>query len=687
MTLAGPSSKDPRSHQEIVTNLASAADELAQDAFAGLPWSQFRGSVGVALVVELASYLAEKDVLSKRTQAGRLRTLLSGLRLGPTELQGLAVAAREFPAHLRLTAAEFLPLSIRPQLYIDPDSTSARTSVVAGSNSAGTTSVLESVLGPQPAESVGEEIHTRLISEDFEDTEPVPECSTVFLLSHRTQQVENSRLLRDASLDPVVIESLTELHQQLLINKEVSACVVDQSFLENLGDGDQRVLFQELAGYSSFIRLRVQDTHLRLGVEEIRGIIKQCRGLGGEVPHSALSLRSESLMRPAEIEDLKVAGALLRSHLSAAFVLGELSSAEERLLVGAVRARAQAERPDGPVEISRLTMQFLHGGRSGARIATVRINDGRRIYVAKITNKPFAIDEVVRFRWFVQDWNAALQPEAYFHGDDAVILSSLVPNDADDSSPAPMLEERLGDLWNRQWMQRTPSGELLRQSDALGRGLQRAARDIGRLNGSTPRTTDFPSYVNPRTTHLEALDAARFDWGLAPALITARDIAVSRYRRLEHAAVVHGDVHLRNMLVRGDGEIHLIDYASSGPGHPALDLAQFELALYLGPVRQFESEARCVDFQRAVSISRASLEVLEGEFPTFFQCHVNRTCAQGIVAARDAAISAVQTHGGNAVDYISAKYLVAWQHLGLIGSHTGLARAVIEALASEINAL
>ena len=47
---------------------------------------------------------------------------------------------------------------------------------------------------------------------------------------------------------------------------------------------------------------------------------------------------------------------------------------------------------------------------------------------------------------------------------------------------------------------------------------------------------------------------------------------------------MHGDVHLRNILIRGESEVHLVDYAASGPGHPAVDLVRFELALYLGPV-------------------------------------------------------------------------------------------------------
>ena len=85
-------------------------------------------------------------------------------------------------------------------------------------------------------------------------------------------------------------------------------------------------------------------------------------------------------------------------------------------------------------------------------------------------------------------------------------------------------------------------------------------------------------------------------------------------------------------------------------------------------------------------MERVTLIVLEDQFPTFFQCYVNSACVRGMIAARDAAIDAIRTHGGTPNDYLATKYLVAWQHLGLIGSHTGLARAAITALAPEIAA-
>ena len=85
------------------------------------------------------------------------------------------------------------------------------------------------------------------------------------------------------------------------------------------------------------------------------------------------------------------------------------------------------------------------------------------------------------------------------------------------------------------------------------------------------------------------------------------------------SAIVHGDIHLRNVLIRGESEVRVIDYEASGPGHPALDLVRFELALYLGPVRQFEDEASSVAFQRALSIGRGPLDILRSSFPDFFQ--------------------------------------------------------------------
>ncbi len=79
--------------------------------------------------------------------------------------------------------------------------------------------------------------------------------------------------------------------------------------------------------------------------------------------------------------------------------------------------------------------------------------------------------------------------------------------------------------------------------------------------------------------------------------------------------------------------------------------------------------------ERAFSVERVSTEVLKERFHGFFQCEVNGACARAMVAARDCAIEALQDHGGDTRDYLATKYSLAWQYLGIIGTHTGLARA------------
>ena len=239
-------------------------------------------------------------------------------------------------------------------------------------------------------------------------------------------------------------------------------------------------------------------------------------------------------------------------------------------------------------------------------------------------------------------------------------------------------------LWDKQWL-RGNLQEVKQEEMFLAMALKRVARVLGELNeNKSPGKGELHSFVNPPATHLEALERDGFVWGLSEGARGAREAAAECVREMAKSAIVHGDIHLGNILIRGESEVHLIDYAASGLGHPALDLVRFELALYLGPVRQFEGEESSVGFQRALSIEKVPVEVLRSRFPDFFQCHVNAACATGMVAARDTALRVLENHRGGIRDYLAMKFLVAWQNLGIIGSQTALARAVILATAEEV---
>ena len=482
----------------------------------------------------------------------------------------------------------------------------------------------------------------------------------------------------------MVVKTPADLERELATSTGVCGCAIDQSALTFLDTEAQEALFTALAEYSSFIAVRVHEgAGLKVSPDRVSQIIKAARQLGTHIPHDALWFRPDGRIQETELSFYQNAAELLRSHESASFVLGQLTPAEVQLLVGAARARVRAGSFDPELDSRPLTVQFLKGGCSGAKLATV-VCGNTTTFVAKITPKDRALDEMLRFRTFVQPLNDELSPECHLHGKTAAILFRLVRGDSDPSTPAESLEDRLRKVWDKQWLQ-SNSEEAEQEGVFLARALTRVAQTLAELNRNAPPPDwNLESVVNPPATHLDALEREGFVWGLSDAARRARNAAAERVRRMAKSAIVHGDIHLRNVLIRGESEVRVIDYEASGPGHPALDLVRFELALYLGPVRQFEDEALSVAFQRKLSIDRAPLDVLRSSFRDFFQCHVNSACAVGMTGARDAAIEVLEKHGGNVRDYLAMKFLVAWQNLGFIGSQTGLARAVIVATTEEI---
>ena len=186
--------------------------------------------------------------------------------------------------------------------------------------------------------------------------------------------------------------------------------------------------------------------------------------------------------------------------------------------------------------------------------------------------------------------------------------------------------------------------------------------------------------VNPDMRCFKVLEKNGVDWGLGDLANGARQVAEMWFGRLATAAIVHGDMHLGNVVLRGDRDAHLIDYAGSGPGHPAIDLVRFELAILTGWVKQFLPESRCQEFQAYFTGKRATYADLAKNFPELFSSILNRVCLSGCVRARDAAIKVVTDYGGSAKDYFACKYLVAWQNLLMDGRQSVWSRATISAM-------
>jgi tRNA A-37 threonylcarbamoyl transferase component Bud32 len=325
------------------------------------------------------------------------------------------------------------------------------------------------------------------------------------------------------------------------------------------------------------------------------------------------------------------------------------------------------------------------GGRSGVTVVLVRLGASHQPVIMKVAPKEQVLEELSRFQSFVKPFDDELRPQPFIHGKAALILFGLVPSIDDQQRPAEMMEEALELLWNQQLFCMMPEAEIARRADNLGEALMAAATKLLSMNRRRP---DGPAalrtYANPRTVEIDRLEGAGLDAGLGEEATIARRRAFERMTLLERAGVVHGDLHLGNILVRGDRTPHLIDYAGSGPGHPAVDLVRLEVALFTGPLRQLASEGDCAKFQHSMTLERLPEATLVERFPELYRSHVNRACLQGCVAAREAAIAAVSHHRGGIEDYLAVKYMVAWQVLHMPRRHSGMARAIIQALAPTI---
>lgn len=512
-------------------------------------------------------------------------------------------------------------------------------------------------------------------------------ASIVLVLSASSDQEANATLLRNSGLDPLHFESWASARTDISTMADICGCVVDGSFIREMDGQEQLAFFRELASYSTFTWIRIDESGLRIAFHDVRESIRKARCLLAPLQADAISIQSNGALRESEIPDLLRVQEVLRSYHTVRVHPRQLSAPEGQLLIAAMRKSYEESRYDRAAPGDLLEVEFLTGGYSSARTVLVRIADSVKPEIAKIDRRERVVEEIERFYSFIQAWDPELQPRAFFHAASALILFGIVPDEANLMQPATMLGSCLEELWNAEVFatETRDFQENALHAANLTAALQRTAEKLLSLNRSRPPTTDFQPHGYPSPNFFARLSARGIDWSLAGNPLTAVDKALAQYDLLHGRAVVHGDLHLGNVLIRGGRDPHLIDYASSGPGHPAIDLVRLELALYLGILRQIESDDQYRAFQHAFSLDWQTSGQLEGRWPKIFRCATNRVCIMGCVAARDAALAAVRAHGGSERDYLAAKYLIALQNLVMHRRQSGLTRGVIDSLTPDVS--
>lgn len=652
---------------EHIKKLASPSDDIFYKKISQLPDAINLPSEAAALfAISFAKEMMKQSVLSARIQANRLGAVLRKLNLDSEDIIKLSVLAQELSPSLKNTVAIFLSPSQRR--------------ILSGSGEENSREILihdntDKQLDIESGITAKRETDVILESKD--------NYSTVILLSKIANQDSNRELLKKNGFSPILFDNIDKLHQDLKSNSDVCACLVDSSFIKEMQESEQRHFIEELSSYSTFIWLRLDDTDLLINQDEVRNILKKAR-CQLTVDAKDLSIQANSTLRQKEISELRRAQEILQIHQSIQIIPGELSEEQSRILIAAAKEHARELRFAGEPTILKLVTKFLPGGRSDAKIALVGLTPEGQYVVAKIDDKNNVINEIKRFRLFIQQWDNKLQPKASFHGQAAVILFGLVSDGASSRLPAPMLEKCLEDLWNNELFELTDGHTLELNAENIGNGLENMTQALFDLNSRKPELSEFPP-ANLGMDYFKRLEKKNITWGFADLHRIARDKAEGKFNVQAGSARVHGDLQLRNILVQNNLNMHLIDYAGSGPGHPAIDLVRLELALYIGCLKQLEDESRYIKLQEDLSIKLFDYSKLAQDYPESFRIAINRVCMRGCVSARDNAIKAVKSHGGSQEDYLAAKYLIAWQNLSMEGRQSSLARSIISALAPFIN--
>lgn len=306
------------------------------------------------------------------------------------------------------------------------------------------------------------------------------------------------------------------------------------------------------------------------------------------------------------------------------------------------------------ITISSIKTTFLRGGMTSAKVAVVLMTAKLLPVVVKMDLKDLVKEEARRFLRFIALRDSVLRPEVHFHSNSALLLFGLVGDVGDDSAPAPQLDLRLRDLWYAQLYGSVGNLSPPALAD-LDMGISNAVSELGRLNRDTFGGEPIAGYSAPNSRALRELEGLGVQWGFDEASVRARRRAEDLFKAHANSAIVHGDIQLRNILLRADREAFLIDYAGSSPGHPAIDSVRLELSWFLAAFRQTTPETEVIQLQTEISLGQLTSIELASKYAHIVRLNVNNVALKGCLAAREEAMQVLAAYGAGLDDYLGGK--------------------------------
>jgi hypothetical protein len=627
-------------------------------------------AAAVAAAEQLLEALARSVGLGTSDLSYRIGPLLEAVAVPTQALPELAKLARRFDPAIKNAVASQLPTAMRRAVYRPDEPIIA----VAADTRSGVTKPPERPSPPPPEPSAA------LASPAQAPDNEAPSCRTILLLGAEPDHTRNHRMLSEAEFNPLRVSRLELL--QSLLTQEVCGIVISRSWWAAIPTDQHVPLLQRLVRHSSFAWLKVDIDGLH-GVLDMRTL---CREIRHEEPSTfECAFLDSCQITQLDLPAIRRASDLLTVASTIRLRPEQITEDQARVLLGAASKHVAGRHPHGNFRLTRVETTHLAGGRSDAQVVRLRPDDGGAPLVAKIDTLANLEGEMRRFNEFVAWWDDALRPRIHFHAGTGLILFSLVEAGGRPGQPAPTLEDRIESaLFNELRDGETAGGPSEPDLTSL---IDRAVTKLEGLNGRPCHKTSAKSFA---WLGLEGLDRSLgrgINWSIADPDGRPLDVFAIRNWVGRTAAAfgnhgtVHGDVHLRNILVRDDREPHFIDYAYSGPGHPCFDLVRFASAILFRCFRPTSDECEIAGLLLAVLRGEDEEQLIRSN--SMLTASIgNRLAIRALAKCMRASFRVLRLYNGKEVDFYCVQYVIACQSLLYLHLQTSVVRSVLSALGS-----
>jgi streptomycin 6-kinase len=345
------------------------------------------------------------------------------------------------------------------------------------------------------------------------------------------------------------------------------------------------------------------------------------RTYGADRTHAMLCHGRGCDITSSDLASIRAVNEVLSSAGKVGFHPAEISVHEAQLVRAAILGHVRSRRGTMPA-VEAMAIRFIHGGLSGARVAIATPDDRGMPLVVKLGELSMMRQEAHRYS-FVALWEGGgAVPDLHFHGDCALLLVPLV--DDGDGGAARTLADVVKELVYSDLHPATDTGLLDKTRSCVSRALRR----IAKLNTTTFEAGSPRNLADLFARSLAGRQIAAGGGDVGTALEKAR----ARVAKLDGCATVHGDLHLGNVLVRGDAPA-FIDFGQAGAGHPAQDIAKLDSQIWFQAFRLTDDVAQLAALLRA-SFRGTPVDELVSEFPVSPRRPPSIAARRAVVLAR-----------------------------------------------------